>query len=138
MHLHRHLMKAQSVEGVVGVKLGRMSSVGLTTGLASRPAAETGAVASHVAAAPSSGGCRFIRACLRDRTCFSPDASAGSERAARAQRKFDRQGSDGEAPTRLANVKMWRWSPLGGIRVLTGGHTYSPRPATTRYRAMQG
>ena len=53
------------------------------------------------------------------------------------QRRFDRPGADREATTRLANVKMWRWSPLGGVNVLTGTRTYAPRPAMMRIRAAQ-
>ena len=59
------------------------------------------------------------------------------ERGRRAQRRFDHPGADREATTRLATTKMWRWSPLGGINVLTGARTYAPRPAMTRIRAAQ-
>lgn len=62
-------------------------------------------------------------------------ANPSFERGRCAQKRFDRPGSDREAPTRLANVKQWRWSPLGGINALTGSRTYAPRPAMTRFRA---
>ena len=53
------------------------------------------------------------------------------------QRRFDSPGADREAATRLANGKMWRWSPLGGVNVLTGTRTYAPRPAMMRIKAAQ-